>query len=75
MHLAFKLPLSDYDCFDKVIDLISDDWERRKIFFAEHETIYLRLISSMKWKFDYVFFEKRKTEKRKVVRYVNEQHP
>ena len=73
VYLAFKLPHSDYNYFDKVIDLISHNWERRKIFFAEYEMIYPRLISSMKWKFDYVFFEK-KREKRKVVKGVDEQH-
>ena len=28
VHLSFKLPLSDYDCFDNVIDLISNNWEK-----------------------------------------------
>lgn len=60
VHLAFELPLSDSDYFDKVIDLISNEWERQEIFFNNYEMIYARLIQSMKWKFDYVFFSKKK---------------
>ena len=60
VHLAFKLPLSDSDCFDKVINLISNEWERQEIFFNNYEMIYARSIQSMKSKFDYVFFFKKK---------------
>ena len=65
VHLAFKLPLSDSDCFDKVINLISNEWERQEIFFNNYEMIYARSIQSMKSKFDYVFFFFFKKKKRK----------
>ena len=66
VHLAFELPLSDSDYFDKVIDLISNEWERQEIFFNNYEMIYARLIQSMKWKFDYVFFFEKKIRAKKV---------
>ena len=59
-HLAFKLPISDYESFDKMIDFISGHWEKRKVFFDDYQMVYLRLISSIKFTFDYVFFEKKK---------------
>ena len=67
IHLAFKLLLPDYDCFDKNVDYFSSEWERRKKFFIDYEMIYPRLISLMKWKFDcfFLFFEKRKKNKEK----------
>ena len=65
VHLAFELPLSDSDYFDKVIDLISNEWERQEIFFNNYEMIYARLIQSMKWKFDYVFFFRKKNKSKK----------
>ena len=67
VHLAFKLPLSDSDCFDKVINLIPNEWERQEIFFNNYEMIYARSIQSMKSKFDYVFFffSKKKKENKK----------
>ena len=52
--------MSDYESFDKVIDFVSGHWEKRKVFFDDYKMVYPRLISSIKWKFDYVFFEKKK---------------
>lgn len=66
VHIAFRIPLSDYDYFDKVIDLISNEWKRHKIFFNNYEMIYPRLILSTKSKFDYAFLEK-EGGKRKLV--------
>ena len=60
IHFAFKFILSDYDCFDKLMSFVSDEWERRKIFFSDYEKIYPRLISSMKWKDDCVFYGRNK---------------
>ena len=59
MHIAFKLPISEYESFDRLIDYISDEWEKRKIFFEDYKMIYPRLITSLKWKFHYVFFERK----------------
>ena len=38
-HIAFQKSISDYDCFYKIIELISDEWEKRKIFFERYELI------------------------------------
>ena len=59
VHTAIKIPISEYGSFDRLIDFISDEWEKRKIFLKDNKTIYLRLITSLKWKFDYVFFERK----------------
>ena len=40
-------------------DFISDEWEKRKIVFEDYKIIYPFLITSLKWKFDYVFFERK----------------
>lgn len=67
VHIEFKIALSDYECFDCIITFVSDDWEKRKIFFSGYGMIYPRLISSMKWRFEYVLFwkkEKKMTSKR-----------
>ena len=47
VHLAFKLPLSDSDCFNKVINLISNEWEKQEIFFNNYEMIYVRKSSML----------------------------
>ena len=39
------------------------------IFSSYYEMIYPRLISSMKWKYDYAFFEKKQIEKLKKSAY------
>ena len=56
VHIEFKIALSDYECFDCIITFVSDDWEKRKIFFSGYGMVYPRLISSMKWRSDYVLF-------------------
>ena len=48
VRTAFKIPISNYDPFDKLIDFISDKWEKRKVFFENYKMIYPRLISSLK---------------------------
>ena len=60
VHIAFKIPISEYESFDDLIDFLSNEWEKRKICFGSYKMVYHRLIDSMKWKFDYVFFEKKK---------------
>ena len=57
VRIDFKIPISEYESFDRWIDFISNEWEKKKIFFEDFKMIYPRLISSLKWKFDYVFFE------------------
>ena len=48
LRTAFKIPISNYDSFEKLIDFISDKWEKRKAFFENYKMIYPRLISSLK---------------------------
>ena len=50
----------DYKCFDLILKFIAEEWEKWKIFFWDYELIYPRLITSLKWHFDYVFFERKK---------------
>ena len=38
----------DYKSFDKLIDFVSNEWERRKIFFSDYHMVKPRLVSSRK---------------------------
>ena len=58
VHFAFNKPLSSYSSFDNVIEFVSDEWRKRKFFLTNYEMIYPMPISSLKWKYDYVFFKK-----------------
>ena len=60
VHIAFKISISEYESFDRLVDFISNEWEKRKIFFEDYKMIYSRLISSLKWKFDCLFWEESK---------------
>ena len=35
VHIAFKIPTFEYEFFDRLIDFISDEREKRKIFFED----------------------------------------
>ena len=59
MHIAFKIPISDYGSIGKLIDFISDEWEKIKAFFENYNMIYLRLINSLKRKLIMCFFKGR----------------
>ena len=47
VHIAFKIPISEYESFDKLIDFLSDEWEKRKIFFEDKKMIYP--LSWLRW--------------------------
>ena len=32
VYIACKIPISEYESFDRLIDFIPDEWEKRKIF-------------------------------------------
>ena len=58
VHIAFKIPISEYESFDRLVGFISNKWEKIRIFFEDYKMIYPYLISSLKLKFDYIFFER-----------------
>ena len=60
VYIAFKVWISKYEVFDKLIEFILKEWEKRKVFFSDYKMIYPKLMTSMRWKFDYVLFEKKK---------------
>ena len=62
VHIAFKIPIYEYDPFDKFIDFISKEWEKSKKNFCDYKMIYPRLINSLKWKFE----NKRRNGKQRV---------
>ena len=59
-HISFKKLFSNYECLDAVLKFISKEWGKRKIFFDDYELIYPRLITSLKWRFGHVLFERKK---------------
>ena len=63
VYIAFRKSISDYDCFNKILEFISEECEKRKFFFESYKLFYTRAITSLKWRFDYLFF---KTEKVKM---------
>ena len=48
VHIAFKIPISEYESFDRLIDFISDEWEKRKIIFEDYKMIFPGLITLLK---------------------------
>ena len=57
--LAFENSLMSYPFFDEIIHFVYKEWEQRKCFFEDYEMIYPCVITSLHWKFDYVFFFQR----------------
>ena len=60
VQVAFKKSFPDYEYFDLILSFFAEEWEKWKIFFCDYELIYLRLITSLKWHFNYAFFERKK---------------
>ena len=60
VHIGFRKSISDYDCLDKILELISEEWEKSNFFFEVYKRIYPRLITSLKWRFDYLIYKKEK---------------
>ena len=36
VHIAFKKSFSDYKSFDNILKFITDEWEKRNIFFEDY---------------------------------------
>ena len=56
VHIAFRKLISDHKHFEKILEFISDEWEK------VYELAYPRLITSLKWHLDYLFFKKEKVK-------------
>ena len=48
--------------YDELIRFVYIKWEQRR-FLMSYEMVYPRLITSLRWKFDYVFFSEWKMQK------------
>ena len=59
VHFAFKQIIYGYDCFDRRISFVTDESGKRKLSITGCRIIYPRFNSSVKWKNDYVSFEKK----------------
>ena len=60
MHFEFKEPLLSIPYHKEIISRIRKKWKERQFFFEDYEMIYPRLISSWRWRFQYVLFKKKK---------------
>ena len=68
VQIAFRIPISEYESFNKFIEFIRNKWEKK--FFFDYNMIYSRLISSMnlihwneicsRWKSDCFFLKWKK---------------
>lgn len=61
VHLSLNRPLLSYNFFDEIIKHIRYYWNRRKYFYLGYFLLLeTRLNQSVKCKFDYILFAKRK---------------
>ena len=60
VHLYFEQPLISYSNFQDIIELITLQWEERKYFLENYTIIYPKVNASIKFKYDYIFFERKK---------------
>ena len=60
VHFAFKQPLLGYPFYRILLIFVRKEWAHQEIFFEGYEIVFPRLISSIRWRYDYVFFQKRK---------------
>ena len=71
VHIAFKIPISEYGSFGRdrfYFGLVG----KEKNIFWRLQNIYPRLIASLKWKFDCLFWEEsKKTENNALERMCN----
>ena len=59
VNFAFE---SFFSFYDELIRFVYVKWEQRR-FLMSYEMVYPRLITSLCWKFDYVFFNEWKMQK------------
>ena len=59
VNFAFE---SFFSFYDELIRFVYVKWEQRR-FLMSYEMVYPRLITSLRWKFDYVFFNEWKMQK------------
>lgn len=60
VHFAFKKPLTSHLFFNYLIVFVKSEWEKRQRFLENYEIINPRFVYSLKWRFDYVFFQLKK---------------
>ena len=59
VHIAFKRALIFYYFFHELINFVEHYWNKQKYVFRGYQFTYPRLNQSLKWKNNYIFFEKR----------------
>ena len=60
VQISFKIPISECKIFWSTCWIYLKGVGKKKKELSDYKMTYSRLISSMRWKFDYVFFEKKK---------------
>ena len=60
VHFTFKKPLTSHVFFNYLIVFVKNEWEKRQRFLENYEIINPRFVYSLKWRFDYVFFQLKK---------------
>lgn len=60
VHFAFKKPLTSHVFFNYLIVFVKNEREKRQRFLENYEIINPRFVYSLKWRFDYVFFQLKK---------------
>ena len=63
VHFAFKRPYLLIHWHKEILLHVKKQWKKREMFFfSEYEMIFPKLITSLCWRYDYVFFQKKKKE-------------
>ena len=56
VHMGLGVPLQKFDLSDEIISFIESQWKEQNN--TKFSFVQLYLINSVKWKFDYIIFEK-----------------
>lgn len=64
LNAIFKNPFVGYGFFNELLNFAKREWEKRRGFFPNYKIIYPRLITPLKWHYDYHFFERKKNNKK-----------
>ena len=62
VHFAFPQPLMGYSFYRDLIYFVKREWKLGEMLSEDYKIFFPRLISSVRWIYDYVFFQEKKTQ-------------
>ena len=61
-YFAFKQPLLSYPFYKELFHFVGKKKESLRDFFEDYEIVFPHLISSLRWIYEFVFFQKTKKD-------------